>query len=396
MKILVICQYYYPEPFKIHDICEELVKCGHEVDVVTGTPNYPMGETYSGYEKEAKKDEIINGVNIHRCKIVERKHDPIHRFLNYLSYPKQANKYLKKIDKKYDVIFVYQLSPVLMAKPAINYKKKHGTKIVLYSLDIWPESLKTGGISEKSIIFKYFKKESRDIYQSCDKILVTSKCFIKYLAEEFDIERNKFDYLPQYAEAQYDRKECQKKPSSKINLMFAGNIGKAQNLGIIINAAEKLKNNKNLQFHIVGDGSEYENIKRGTRERKINNVIFYGRKPAEEMPVYYKMADAMLITLKSGSAISETLPGKMQTYMAAGKPVIGSIDGDANEVIKKSKCGYCCDAEDEDGFIQQIENFINCKDKEQLAKNSYNYYKENFTKENYIKTLNNELEKARS
>lgn len=396
MKILVICQYYYPEPVKVHDICEELVKEGHEVDVVTGTPNYPMGYIYEGYEKGQKTDEVINGVNVHRCKIVARKNNPVFRLLNYLSFPKQAKKYLKSIDKQYDAIFVYQLSPVLMAKPALYYKEKYGTKIILYCLDIWPESLKVGGVSEKSPLFRYFKKESEKIYTSCDKILVTSKCFIKYLSEKFSIDKSKFDYLPQYAEAQYSKEECAKKPSSKINLMFAGNLGKAQNLEIIINAAEKLKDYKNLQFHLVGDGSEYEKLKSIVREKKLSNVIFYGRKPASEMPKYYSVADAMLITLKGGSAISETLPGKMQTYMAAAKPVIGSIDGDANEVIKQSKCGFCCRAEDEDGFIEQIKKFIEYEDKKKLSENSYNYYKNNFTKDIYITTLNRELEKIGS
>jgi len=396
MKILTICQYYYPEPFKVNDICEELVKQGNEVDVITGTPNYPMGEIYKGYENNKKQKETINGVNVYRSKIIPRKNNPIYRLANYFSYPKQAKKIIKKNNKKYDIVFVYQLSPVLMAKPALYYKKKYGTKIVLYCLDIWPESLKVGGVSEKSPLFKYFKKESKKIYQSCDKILVTSKCFIKYLSTEFNIDKSKFEYLPQYAEAQYSKEECAKKPSSKINLMFAGNLGKAQNLGIIINAAEKLKEYKNLQFHLVGDGSEYEKLKSSVKEKKLPNVIFYGRKPANEMPKYYAIADAMLITLNGGSAISETLPGKMQTYMAAGKPVIGSINGDANEIIKKSKCGFCCKAEDEEAFVEQIKKFIECKDKKKLADNSYNYYKENFTKENYIKTLNNELEKERN
>ena len=144
MKILVICQYYYPEPFRISDICEELVKLGHTVDVVTGIPNYPMGEIYEGYRKGEKRDEIINGVNVHRCFTIGRKHGAFYRFLNYYSYAFSSSQYVKRLNDDYDVLFVNQLSPVMMAKAGIVYKKKHHKKLVLYCLDLWPASLTAG------------------------------------------------------------------------------------------------------------------------------------------------------------------------------------------------------------------------------------------------------------
>lgn len=396
MNILVICQYYYPEPFKINDICEELVKKGHSIDVVTGTPNYPMGEIYKGYENEKKADEIINGVNVHRCKIIPRKKDPAHRLLNYFSYPRQATKYLKKMNKEYDVIFVYQLSPVIMAKPAIAYKKKYGTKVVLYCLDIWPESLKAGNVSEKSPLFKYFKKESEKIYTNCDKILVTSNCFIDYLHKEFKIDKKIITHAPQYAESFFKAKDCKKKQNKKIDLMFAGNLGKTQSLDTIIKAAEILKDNKDLFFHFVGDGAEYERLQNEAKEKELHNVIFYGRKPAEEMPKYYKKADAMLVTLQANSAVSNTLPGKVQTYMAAGKAIIGAIDGETKQVIDKAKCGYCGKAEDAEELADNIKKFIKNKNKTKLEENSINYNKTNFAKEKFIKTLNENLQRCAS
>ena len=178
MKILVICQYYYPEPFRINDICEELVKRGHEVTVVTGEPNYPEGEIYKGYENHSHSDEKINGVNVHRCPIIPRKQGIIHRFLNYFSYPRSAKKYIRNLKASdgnpFDIVFVNQLSPIMMAEPAISYKKKYRVPVVLYCLDLWPESLVDGGIRRESIIYKIFNKISKRIYMSVDKVLVTS------------------------------------------------------------------------------------------------------------------------------------------------------------------------------------------------------------------------------
>ena len=391
MKILVICQYYYPEPFKVHDICKALVEEGHVVDVVTGTPNYPMGEVYEGYENGKKRDEIIDGVRVHRCRIVPRKKDAIHRLINYLDYPRVANNYLKKNEIQYDVVFVYQLSPVLMGIPAIYYKKKHKTKIVLYCLDIWPESLKAGGVKESSLLYKFFKAQSMKVYNGADKILVTSKSFINYLEQELSVSKRKIEYFPQYAEAIYERKTCIKKPNKTIDLMFAGNLGKMQGLELIIDAAEQLRNMKNLQIHFVGDGQEYENLQKIVKNKKLKNVHFYGRKPVKDMPKYYAKADAMLVTLKKGSSISNTIPGKVQTYMAAGKPIIGSIDGEARNVIMEAKCGFCGSAENVDDFVGCIKQFIAFKNKEELGNNAYNYYNANFSKRQFISRLNGEL-----
>ena len=152
MKILVICQYYWPEPFRITDICEALVERGHEVTVVTGTPNYPMGEIYPGYENGKKCDEVIHGVTVHRCEILPRKTGTVNRLKNYFSFPIASKRYVKTLVDDFDVVFVNQLSPVMMAEAGIWYKKRHGKKMVLYCLDLWPESLCIGGVRRNSII----------------------------------------------------------------------------------------------------------------------------------------------------------------------------------------------------------------------------------------------------
>ena len=217
MKILVICQYYYPEPFRIPDICEELVKKGHKVTVVSGTPNYPMGEIYKGYEKGKRKYETINGVKVHRCFTIGRKGGTVKRFLNYYSYAISSSLHILLLKNDYDVVFVNQLSPVMMAYAGILYKKLHHKKLIMYCLDLWPASLCAGGVKESSIIYKVFHKISAGIYRQAYKILITSSMFKKYLHDEFGINNKIISYLPQYAEDLFDPEKCKKTPNGWID-----------------------------------------------------------------------------------------------------------------------------------------------------------------------------------
>ena len=390
MKILVICQYYYPEPFRINDICEELVKKGHEVTVVTGTPNYPMGEIYSGYENGLKSDEVLNGVKIHRCNILPRKTGAVHRFLNYYSYPHQSCKYIDRLDEKFDVVFINQLSPVMMAKAGIKYTKKNKVRSILYCLDLWPESLVAGGIKRGSAIHKLFHHESKKIYKNVDKILATSHSFSDYFKEEFNIEN--VSYLPQYAEDLFNPIECKKEPNEYIDLMFAGNVGTAQSVKTVIQVAEKCKDIKNLRWHIVGDGIELENLKKMSGDLP---VTFHGRKPVEDMPKFYSMADAMLVTMQKDPVLSLTLPGKVQSYMAAGKTIIGAINGETQKIVGEAKCGLIVGAEDVNGLEEVVREFAVMKDRDELGSNGRKYYEENFSRDRFIDELEKSLGEIR-
>ncbi len=390
MKILVVCQYYFPEPFRITDICEELVKQGHEVTVITGTPNYPLGEIYSGYENGMRADEILNGVKVHRCSIHPRKTGAIHRLWNYYSYSFASSKYIKQLDNTYDVVLINQLSPVMIANAGILYARKHKKKCVLYCLDLWPASLSASGVSG-GLIYKWFYRESKRIYQSVDTILTSSKSFADYFEKQFNIKNTL--YLPQYAEDSFNPEKCHKIADEHIDLMFAGNIGTAQSIKTIIKAANLTKDIENLRWHIVGDGIELENCKKMAESFNLDTVIFHGRKPLEEMPKYYAMADAMLVTMQKDPVISLTLPGKVQTYMAAGKPIIGAIDGEANFIIKDAKCGFCCEAEDEKALADCVRQFACADDAERYDENAVKYYQENFTKEKFINSLISYLER---
>ena len=390
MKILVICQYYFPEPFRLSDICEELVCRGHEVTVITGLPNYPMGEIYEGYRNGEHREEIIKGVNVHRCYTIGRKHGPIYRFINYYSYMFSSTIFISKLKNDYDVIFVNQLSPVIMTSAAIRYKKRNHKKIVLYCLDLWPESLTLGGVKTGSVIYKYFHRVSERIYRSVDKILVTSKLFSDYFEKQFDL--HTVDYLPQYAEAIFTPDECMKVKDTYTDLMFTGNIGVAQSVLTILNAAKLTLDIPNLRWHLVGDGAEFERLKKKASDIDLTNLIFHGRKPLKEMPYYYSMADAMLVTMQNDPIISLTLPGKVQTYMAAGKPIIGAIDGETNRIILESGCGYCSKAEDAESLAKNVRMFIKNNEKDTFSKCSRAYYENHFSKSQFIEKLVKYLE----
>ncbi len=393
-KILVVCQYYKPEPFRIADICEEMVRRGHEVQVVTGYPNYPEGILYEGYGKGKHIDEIINGVKVHRCYTVPRQTGAVKRTMNYYSYVASSVKYI--LSRKcvasdgtsFDVVFCNQLSPVMMAYAAIAYKKKYKIPAVMYCLDLWPESLIAGGVTRKSAVYKYYHHVSKQIYRQMDKILITSRMFSDYLRDEFGIKKEEIEYLPQYAEGIFEQIPFRIEDGT-FNFMFAGNIGSVQSVETVIKAAEILKDEP-VKFHIVGGGTDLERLQKMGENMK--NVVFYGRRPIEEMPEFYAKADAMLITLAADPILSLTLPGKVQSYMAVGKPIIGAIDGETKSVIEEAQCGFCGKAEDADELAENIRRFIGDNtDRFLMGENSRKYYKQKFQEVMFMNRLETEL-----
>lgn len=340
MKILIISQRYWPENFRITDIAETFVSLGNDVTVLTGLPNYPKGYIFDGYKNGKNRIQEHNGVKIIRAKEIERRNNIVFRFLNYYSFPFFAKKIVKKLDKDFDVILINELSPIMGAEPGLYYKKLYGTKVVMYEMDLWPESLLAGGIKKDSFIYNYYKKVSSKIYSKCDKILVSTKEHIDYIKSLPECSDLDIEYLPQYADTIFEESTFKNFDNSVIDLMFAGNIGKAQDVGTIIRAAAFLKDNPKYKFHIVGAGSELENVKKLAEELQTNNVIFYGNKPLEEMPRMYSLADAMLVTLEDQPYANRTIPGKIQSYMAVGKPIIGAINGSCANFIKNNAIGY--------------------------------------------------------
>lgn len=391
-KILVICQYYYPENFQITPICEQLVKDGYQVTVLTGLPNYPTGIIPEEYLK-GKRKEIINGVRVLRCHEVGRKKGPIYLALNYMSFMMSASRMVKKIRKDYDIVFVYQLSPITMGLPGRIYSKKNGIPLLIYVCDLWPESVKLYVNSENSMVFRFADLISKRIYYSADRILLQSNSFSDYMKAFHKIEEKKMKYIPGFADESY-LKEDFIEDNGIIDFVFLGNLGIAQDLISVLEAVKQIKDIPNIKVHFVGDGTSVEEMKKFVKRECLEKIVlFYGRRPVEEMPKFYQLADACLVSLKSDNKIGLTLPSKVQGYMAAGKPILAMVDGSTKDIIEKSGCGICVKAGDIYAFAEAMrdfaENTVKYKD---CGKRGREYFKKNFTQKSFMEKLENEIE----
>ena len=394
MKILVVCQYYYPEQFRINDICEQLVIDGHSVTVLTGLPNYPEGKVPYEYRGGKNRKEVHNGVQIIRSFEIARGKGSLKLGLNYLSYMFSASLKMLFMEKDFDLIFSYQLSPVTMVFPAIIAKKITKSPMYLYSCDIWPESAKNIVSDEDNIIYKILKRISSYIYSQPDGIGITSKPFFDYFNKVHSIPMDKLSYIPQHAEETYLTIDSPE-DNGTIDFVFMGNIGLAQDIDCILNAVNELKDDYSFKVHLVGNGSYVENSMSIVKEKKLSNhVVFHGQHPLEDMPKFYKLADACLLTLKANNFIGQTMPSKLQGYMAAGRPVLAAINGAAQEVIRKSECGVCVNAGDFKSLAEVMKDFIEKPDKyKQSGENGRKFFVDNFTKKIYIEKILSEFSK---
>ena len=394
MKVLVVTQYYWPEPFNTTEICEELAARGHDVTVLTGLPNYPEGKIYPGYEGQKRREESRGGVRIVRSWLWPRKSGAINRFLNYESFSCAASRVARKLDKDFDVVLSCEISPIMSANPAIAYARSTGAPLLLYVIDIWPECLLAGGISKHSAIYRHYGKVSKKIYNAADRIAVTSPLFKDYISK---LTGKQLDaaYLPQFAEDIFEGSDVARPEGYSerhINLTFAGNIGAAQSVQTIVRAAALLKE-EDILFHIVGSGSELEACKKLADELRVTGIVFHGRHPLEEMPGYYAASDAMLATFANNPTLGFTLPRKIQSYMAAGKPVLGTLVGESRRVVEEAGCGLCCEAEDYKALASICRRFASLgqKIRNDYGKRALDYYRSHYSREGFFKTLEEEL-----
>lgn len=394
MKILIISQYYYPEQFQINEIAPELVRRGHEVTVVCGLPNYPKGVIFEGYEN--RFEEVINGVKVIRCKNVPRGHNPLSLVRNYISFYRNANKLVDTLPDDYDVVLSYQLSPISMVIPAVRYKERTGKPLLLYCLDLWPESAQAHVKFKKGLLYRYITRLSGKLYNSCDRILVTSKPFIGYLSRKHRIPESKLGYLPQHADGSMLEHDFSKVGNDgKVHFMYAGNIGAAQTLDVVIRAAAQLGKRSDYVVDFVGDGSKRAELEEMVRKYGLTkNFVFHGNQKRADMPSFYREADVLLITLRGTNAVGDTMPGKLQTYMTVGKPILGAINGAAQQVIEEAQCGSCVKAGDYEGLAKLMKSFIELpKEYDVCGKNARSYFKQHFTLENYMEGLEAELQR---
>ncbi len=394
MKILVVTQCFYPDIYAVNDVVRILVERGHEVTVLTGLPDYTTSEIPEEYKHEKNRRQTYYGAKVIRVGIIPRKHGPIWRSLNYISFAVNGSIAARRLDwDEFDVIYVWEVSPVTMAIPAIVLKKRYHKPLFLYCMDIWPECVKAMGIKENTFLYNIIRSISRFIYQRCDHIAVSSMPFFDYLERVDKVDRNKMSYLPQFAQDELLNEDYTKEPSDHIDFLFIGNIGKAQDMPTLIKAIAKLKDRKDVTFHIIGSGSEYEKTVSIAKETGANQITrFYGSLPFEKAIEYYRIADACVLTLDGSNHIGDTLPGKLQTYMAAGKPSIGALNGAGKEVIEECGCGLCAVAGDDQKMADLFIEYINNKEKyTTCGEKAKKYFRDFFTQGMHFLELEKQL-----
>lgn len=399
MNLLVISQYYYPEQFRINDICKEWVKRGHNVTVVTGIPNYPQGKFYKGYGWFKNRKEQKDGVNIIRLPIISRGKNAIRLVLNYISFVISGFFFAKFTKKKFDKVFIYEVSPITQSYVGIWYAKRKKVECNLYVMDLWPESIQLAtGMSNKTVLSLIGRMVDK-IYKNCDRIFTSSKSFIDAI-EKRGYPSNKITFWPQYAESFYKpvpRNECnitEIPQDETFKIVFAGNIGQAQGLDILIDVAKKIKqNNMNVNFYLIGDGRAKASLVEETNKQKISDIIhFIDKKPAIEIPKYYAACDMAFLSLKENAISDQILPAKLQSYLACGIPILGCVDGEAKKVIEESKAGFCA-KHDSKQIVEVIEKAskMSKQDFNKMQENATIFFKNNYEKELLLKKMDKYL-----
>lgn len=393
-KILFVCQYFYPETFRGNDVAFHLAEKGHDVHVITGTPNYPAGKFFPGYGIFKKRHEVVRGVKVTHLPIVPRGVDnKIMLMLNYFSFLVVGCLYMlwHAVFHKYDLVFCQQLSPVMISMPAVLYKKIRKVPLYTWVLDLWPESLTAaGGINNKHVLgfFDWFVKKE---YKHSDKILTSSRSFDQSILTYGDY-KDKIVYFPQWGDGVSNSPvefDLPKMPEGFV-VMFAGAVGEAHGMECNLQAALLTKGNKDIHWVIVGDGRKQEWVQKFIKENGLEETVHtLGRFPSETMPLFFAKADVMLVSLTDSPLFNLYAPAKISSYMASGKPIIACLNGEGGEVVKDAKCGWSVKAGYAEGLAKLVTELYGM-DKCILAEkgaNGLKYYNEYFEKEKCLRKL---------
>lgn len=389
MRILLVSQYFSPEPFIINDLVKTLVDQGHEIVVYTGKPNYPEGNIYDGFTKRSFNiEKYYSKVKVYRVPLKPRgKGGAKELILNYLSFVFSGLKHLNKVEEKdFDVIFAFGLSPITSVIPAIFLKRKLGCKLTLWVQDLWPESLIATGYVKNKLLLYPVKLLVKWVYRSSDQILVQSNGFkipiskytnkvLTYYPNSIKVnDKQNLSDLPEELKKHFDDNFC---------LVFAGNLGKAQALDIILKAAERLTDLINLKIIIVGGGSLSNWLKEQKKIRALDNIELVGRYPMDVMPSIFKRSQGLIVTLTDNEIINYTIPSKIQSYLSSGKPIIGSLNGEGAAVINEAQCGFVTKADCSIGLENSIRKLfaLSNSSRELLGNSGLKYFNKNFNME---------------
>jgi glycosyltransferase involved in cell wall biosynthesis len=402
MKILVVSQYFWPEVFRINDFAIELTKRGHEVSVLTGIPNYPKGHFFPGYGFKYQI-EFYEGIKIFRVPILPRGKSNISLIINYLSFAISGSLFTLIHKSKYDKVVAVNYSPITAAYPAIVFKKRKKTELLLWVQDLWPESVRAASNVKSGSIDRILLAIVKNIYRNCDKIVISNSGFAESILAK-GVAESKISFIPNWAEDLYEDETLIHPEKYKTSIpdgfivMFAGNIGEAQDFDSVIEAAVLTKQHERIKWIVIGDGRKKVWLENEIKNRQLSSTFFVlDRYPLEEMPSFFIHANLALASLKDEYIFSLTIPAKVQSYLAFGVPIVTMLSGAGNKIVNESNCGFTAESSD---FRKLAENviFASSLDKNvlsQLGLNGKSYYQTHFAKNlainSFIYTLNHTI-----
>ena len=397
MKILIVTQYFWPENFRINDLSVRLKGKGHKVTVLTGIPNYPNGHFFRGYGLFKNMRQDYHGVTVKRSPLIPRGNGGRFRLaLNFLSFAFFASILSPFFCRsKFDLIFIYEPSPITVCLPALLLKKLKSAPVIFWMQDLWPESLSATGAVRSKKILKMVDMLVRFIYRGCDLILIQSRAFVEPIKCQ-GCDPNRTLYFPNSAEELYQPVTLEEDAFERTVMpegfcvTFAGNIGAAQDFGTILKAAEILKDHKEINWVIIGDGRMLPWVKSQVIKRKLMQTVhLLGRHPIETMPRYFSLADALLVTLKKEPIFELTIPSKIQSYLACAKPIIAALQGEGARIIKEARAGLTCPAEDPEALAKAVLTLFNMPQSERqlMGMRGRTYFNLHFENEKLLTSL---------
>ena len=393
MRILIVTQYFWPENFRINDLVSDLVIRNHQVTVLTGVPNYPTGKIFTSFSENSSKYNEYQGAEIVRVPMVVRGKTNFQLVINYLSFALMASSVgvFKLRKKAFDIIFVFEPSPITVGIPAIILRRLKKTQLFFWVLDLWPNTLQAIGVVRSEYFLKMIGMLVSFIYKRCDLILGQSKSFLPEIKLYSGDKR--VEYFPSWAESLFQPSESSYRSivsHSYFNIMFAGNVGEAQDFPSIINAAELLREDSRIHWTIVGDGRMLNWLEHEVNQRGLNELIsLVGRHPVEKKPEFFQKADVLLVSLKNEPVFSMTIPGKLQAYLMSGKPILAMLNGEGARIVNESGCGIVCSSGDAHCLANAVMKLAQMSpfDRKTMGEKGHQYSAKEFDREKLISKL---------
>lgn len=395
MRVLIVTQYFWPENFRINQIVESLVDRGVDVEVLTGKPNYPEGKIFQGYRTCGCQTEQWKGALVHRVPLIPRGRNSafglLSNYISFIFFGLVSGSWLLR-KRQYDVIFVYGLSPILLAIPGLLLGWLKNINVIIWIQDLWPESLSATGFVRNNIIISAVRQVVSWIYRSADLLLVQSRAFDKPVRAL--TAKTPIIYYPNSVDDSFTTIAKSLPPDvpglgDGFSVMFAGNIGVAQGVSVIVEAALLLKGYADIHFVVLGDGSSREWMLKESRQHGLTNLHLPGRFPMETMPAFMQKASALLVTLADQAIFAVTVPNKVQAYLATGRPIIACLNGEGARLVVEAEAGLACPAGDARALADAVLYLykLSPNEREIIGVNGRRYYQKHFNHEYLVDEL---------